>query len=282
MKIGSSKFTSFFILSGFITLLSPFAWASTSELCKGLNQSLQLSFSPLIQSRNSDQLVLIDWNAHKLEDKQFIQDLSTLAQTADIITIQEAMHSKDFQNDFLNLFPFSFSFHKSFCNRQLEATGVLNISRYLLENNKTLVAPDTEPLLNTPKVSGYSTVLIPEIGRIHIINTHALNFNFGYEFRRQIDSVAKFIESLEGPVIWAGDFNTWNESRKAYLLKRTSKLGLKLLVPPVDNRSLKLDHVFVRGLKAKSVEVLYQYTSSDHLPLKVILEKTKELRAAAL
>jgi endonuclease/exonuclease/phosphatase (EEP) superfamily protein YafD len=248
------------------------AFAGNSVLCESANHSLQLSFSSAVQARTSDQLTLIDWNAHKLEDPQFIRDLVQLGQSADIITVQESMHSDVFQQEFLQL-PFSTSFFKSFCTHN-EATGVMSMSRYELEDNKTLVSPDTEPILNTPKVSGYSTFVIPEIGRVHLINTHALNFNLGAKFKHHVDSVAAFIRTLQGPVIWAGDFNTWNDDRKDYLLKRAGELGLTHLNPANDKRGLlKLDHVFVRDLKVVSIEVLSQYKSSDHAPLKVIFRK---------
>jgi endonuclease/exonuclease/phosphatase (EEP) superfamily protein YafD len=250
-------------------------FANGSVLCEGSNHSLQLSFSNLVQTRNSDEFVLIDWNAHKLEDERFIQDLAQLAQSADLITIQEGMHSDAFQNQFLKL-PFSSSFFKSFCTGDKEATGVMSMSRYMLEENKTLVSPGREPILNTPKVSGYSTLVIPEIGRVHLINTHALNFNFGSKFKDQVDSIAEFIKTLQGPVIWAGDFNTWNDDRKDYLIKHATALGLTHLNPANDKRGLlKLDHVFVRDLNVESIEVLSQYKSSDHVPLRVVFKKVQ-------
>lgn len=127
-----------------------------------------------------------------------------LSQDADIFLIQESMHSSDWQKTFVTQFDFSFSFNKSFCTTEKQATGVMSASRYLLPNNLTLVSPDLEPVKNTPKVSAYSVIQVPEIGLIHIINTHGLNFNLGSKFDRQINKLAEFINQLKGPVIWAG------------------------------------------------------------------------------
>lgn len=262
------KTTAFFIIvAGALQ-----AFANGSVLCESSNHSLQHSFSRSVQARTSDQFVLIDWNAHKLEDPQYIRDLQQLGQNADLITMQEGMHSEGFENQFLAM-PFAASFYKSFCNKDKEATGVMNMSRYPLEDNRTLVAPDTEPILHTPKVSGYASIVVPEIGRIHIINTHALNFNLGKQFKNHINSVAKFVATLQGPVIWVGDFNTWNGDRLDHLMDKTAELGLAHLNPSNDNRGLKLDHVFYRGLQPVSIEVLNGYKSSDHLPLKAVFKK---------
>lgn len=248
------------------------ALASQSVLCEN-NKNNQLSFSNLLKIRVSDELTLITWNAHKLADQNFLPDLVQLSQESDLILIQEALHNTELQSAFMYQFDFSFSFNKSFCDSDKQATGVMNASRYLLENSKTLVSPDNEPVTGTPKVSGYSIIKIPEIGTVHIINTHGLNFNLGSKFERQIDVLTNFIAQLKGPVIWAGDFNTWSGARKKHLDNRTKSLGLTHLSPHNENRNLKLDHIYARGLKVVSVELLKNIKSSDHLPLKAVFKK---------
>jgi endonuclease/exonuclease/phosphatase (EEP) superfamily protein YafD len=243
---------------------------SKSELCDG-RPDRQLSFHRNVQLRSSNDFTLINWNAHKLDDPKFITDLAKLSTDADIITIQESMHSGLFENQFLSNFEFEFSFNMSFCNKDKVATGVMNMSRYRINSNQTLVSPDTEPITNTPKVSGYSAIDIPHIGIVHVINIHALNFNLGSKFERHVNSVAAFIKTLNGPVIWTGDFNTWSSGRQKHLDKVASSLGLAHVKLANDKRNLKLDHVYVRGLDVVSAELLNGYKSSDHLPVKVIL-----------
>lgn len=258
----------------FLILLSLNAYAGTSVLCDQVSQN-QLSFSSAqIVKRDSAELSLVTWNAYKLSDKKFLPDLVELSQDSDLILIQEAMHSENLQNSFSNLLNMSFSFHKSFCNSKKHATGVMTASRYELKNNITFVSPDTEPFTFTPKVSGYSTVEIPEIGTVHLINTHGLNFNLGNKFARQINHLAEFMSTLQGPIIWAGDFNTWSDDRKDHLYKTTRMLGMTHLKPSNDSRLLlKLDHIFVRGLESISSTLLDNYKSSDHAPIKVVLKK---------
>lgn len=242
-----------------------------SVLCEN-NQSNQLSFSQGLHPRNTDEFSVVTWNAHKLDDAKFIPDLVQLSEETDFLAMQEAMHSDTYQVTFLNNFSFAFSFHKSFCDSKKQATGVMNMSRFNLENNRTLVSPENEPVTGTPKVSGYSTLNVDGT-IVHIINTHALNFNMGSKFERHINSVADFIKTLQGPVVWTGDFNTWSAGRMKHLTEKTKALGLTHQIPANDNRGQKLDHIFSRGLTLIKVEVLSQYKSSDHLPLKAVFKK---------
>jgi endonuclease/exonuclease/phosphatase (EEP) superfamily protein YafD len=246
--------------------------SNTSEMCDGRSER-QLSFNDSIQTRDTDHLVLLNWNAHKLADKKFITDLVQLSADADIVTIQESMHSTRYEEIFLANFDFNFSFNMSFCNKEKQATGVMNMARFNIEANQTLVSPDTEPILNTPKVSGYSAIQVPNIGTVHVINIHALNFNLGSKFERHVDSVGAFIRTLQGPVIWTGDFNTWSGGRQKHLDKLAQSLGLSHVKLANDKRNLKLDHVYVRGLEVISAELLNGFKSSDHLPVKVVFKK---------
>ena len=248
------------------------SYAAESSLCEKAAGN-QISFSNLLQIRTTPEFSVITWNAHKLTDRNFMPDLIQLSHETDVILIQEAMHNSELQSILTTKFDFSFSFNKSFCTSDKQATGVMNASRYLLLNNSTLVSPDLEPVTNTPKVSGYSAVSVPEIGVVHIINTHGLNFDIGSKFDNQINKLAQFIQTLEGPVIWAGDFNTWSAGRLKHLDKKAKELGLSHLLPTTDNRSQKLDHVYIKGLEVIDVQILENIRSSDHLPMKAIFKK---------
>lgn len=240
-----------------------------SVLCDQ-DQIRQLSFSKQVSARPhaANEVTLISWNAHKLADTNFFYDLKKLSAGADLMMVQEAVHTTAWQAAFASHMPFAFSFNKSFCWDDT-ANGVLTASRLGLDKNLALLSPGTEPGSFTHKVSGYSQILIG--GKtVHVINTHALNFNVGIAFEDQIDQLAKFMAQLQGPIIWAGDFNTWNPLRTDYLNEKAKTLGLTHVTPTNDSRFLVLDHIYVRGLTAVSAEVL-DLKSSDHYPLKATL-----------
>lgn len=259
-----------FLFSSLLVLSLSALAADKSALCKKSNSSHQISFAQSIQPRATDEITVITWNAHKFDDKKFFHDLKRLSQSSDILMVQEALHSEKWQMAFESHFSMSFSFFKSFCRDNDQATGVMTAARGLLESNQTLISTGVEPIISTPKVTGYSMVQIN--GQVvHLLNTHALNFNTGMAFEDQMDQVTNFIAGLSGPVIWAGDFNTWSASRLAYLNNKVQSVGLQHLKPIVDNRRLMLDHIYVRGLSAQKTEVLTEKTS-DHFPVRTILK----------
>lgn len=244
-----------------------------SVLC-AQDQVRQISFSQTVTPRPNptNDVNIILWNAHKLEDKNFFYDLKKLSENADLLVVQEAIHTEAWQRAFSSHMPFDFSFNKSFCWNDT-ANGVLTASRFPLKNNLAILSPGVEPGSFTHKVSGYSQMIVNGT-LVHVINTHALNFNVGFAFEEHIDQLAKFISQSKGPVIWAGDFNTWNSLRFDYLSEKAKTLGLTHVKPASDNRFLVLDHIYVKGFTAVSAEVL-GLKSSDHYPLKATLRLIK-------
>lgn len=255
-----------------LLIIFSFAFAQAEDnsvLCS--NEAMkQISFSKQIipRPRDPSEITLISWNAHKLADKQFFYDLQNLSHQADILMVQEAVHTTNWQNAFQGYMPFAFNFYKSFCWND-NANGVLTGARFNLENNVPLLSPGTEPGSFTHKVSGYSQIRINN-QVVHLMNTHALNFNVGISFEDQIDQIVTFLAQVKGPIIWAGDFNTWNPLRSDYLNKQTAKIGLTHIIPLADDRFLTLDHVYARGFVAAKTEVL-DFKSSDHVPMKTTL-----------
>ncbi len=241
---------------------------SESVLCDSKTTN-QLTFADSVQSRDPSEISVITWNAHKFADANYFNDVKRLSETTDILLMQEAMHSTGWQAAFASHIPMSFSFHKSFCDFDDQATGVMTMARYPLENSLTITSKGVEPGLMTPKVSGYSKVVINN-REVHLINTHALNFNIGRPFENQIDQLVEFISKLQGPVIWAGDFNTWSGARQNYLNAKTRQVGLTHLVPMNESRLLILDHIYVRGFTSGITEILPEKTS-DHAPIRTVL-----------
>ncbi len=228
-------------------------------------QRSQLSFSNNIIPLNKSTLTILTWNAHKFADTQYFIDLKKLSQKSDLIFIQEAMHSAGWQNAFASHMPFDWSFNKSFC-MDSQATGVMTGSRLPLIMPRTILSTGTEPVSFTPKASGISYIQFQN-KKIMLINTHALNFNFGNDFEDQIDQMINLISQTDLPIIWAGDFNSWSPGRRSYLFNQAMSQGLDALIPKNDTRTLKLDHILVRGFKSTKTEVLHQFNSSDHYPV---------------
>ena len=72
-----------------------------------------------------------------------------------------------------------------------------------------------EPWIRTPKAVGITEFALTDSQQtLAVVNIHGINFTLGVgDFARQLADIRSVIEAHEGPVIVAGDFNTWNRRR---------------------------------------------------------------------
>lgn len=253
-----------------LLIFTQIAWANPSALCETDAPEKLIRFSNSVIPRQEKTIEVLTWNVLKFKRENSFSDLVSLAGKSDIAFVQEAVHSQNLQTDAAQSVSMDWTFFKSFC-RDYGATGVQTGSRFLQLQAEAVLAPGLEPVVNTPKVTGFSTVEIEGV-KVLLINVHGLNANKGLDFEKHMDQIYEIAKQFAGPIIWAGDFNTWNPVRTAYLNAKAKALNMTMLKPEVDNRKLKLDHIIVRGFKAKSVTVLENYISSDHFPVRAELE----------
>lgn len=253
-----------------VLFLTQLTWANPSALCETNIEEKLVRFSQSVTPRQEKTIEVLTWNVLKFKRENSFSDLVSLAGKSDIAFIQEAVHSQDLQTNAAQSVSMDWTFFKSFC-RDYGATGVQTGSRFPQVDVEAIIAPGLEPVVNTPKVTGFSTVKIQGV-KVLLINVHGMNANKGLDFEKHMDQIYEVAKNFEGPIIWAGDFNTWNPVRTAYLNAKAKALNMTVLKPEVDNRKLKLDHIIVRGFKAKSVTILENFVSSDHFPVRAELE----------
>lgn len=215
---------------------------------------------------------LASWNLHKQADTGWDSDLQRLMRESDLLLIQEAEVSPSFRS-IVEHGGFSWLLSSAFEYQGAEY-GVLTATRIAPATACTLRA--YEPLLRIPKatlithyrLSGRSETLA-------VVNLHAINFALGTEaYRIQLDAAAEALSGHRGPLIVAGDFNTWNDQRDAVVQALASKLGLTPVTFSVDDRKRFLGRIF-DWVYARGVEVVaataWSVSSSDHNPLLVAL-----------
>ena len=240
---------------------------------------------------------LLNWNIEKGNSPEWIEDLSGLADEAGVLLFQEA--ALDPKVSRLGL-PVGFSQHQYFAAgyRQGEThTGVLTVSPWAAGDHCALTA--WEPWLGTPKATGITRFLLADDGKnglnprmdaiadsveqlhdpgivvgkkiLMIVNVHAVNFAVGLEaYAEQFEEIGEVIGAHDGPLIVAGDFNTWSVERQAWLDTFADLHQLHAVEFEPDRRttifSRPIDHIYSRGLvivDARAVPV----GSSDHNPL---------------
>ena len=141
-------------------------------------------------------------------------------------------------------------------------------------SNKHCALYAKEPVVQTPKSILVSTYPIAGSHQTLLVaNVHGINFTLSLEsYRLQFKALHKVLQKHQGPIILAGDFNSWRDERQAILDELSQALSLQQVAYKSHRRVTVLgnpiDHVYYRGLEiieASSPSV----TSSDHNPLLV-------------
>lgn len=226
---------------------------------------------PSVTELPSD-LKIIVWNTYKGAKPGWQQDFETLTQNADLFIMQEAT-SHTLMTDIFNKASLGqfWNFATSFINSHSERTGVATGSIAQPISVQYLRSKHLEPILNTPKMTLFTKYKIKNTNKeLLVVNIHAVNFNFlkiTEALRHQLQEANKVIALHNGPVIFAGDFNTWLLARTRTMNRSMKKAKLSHVLFHADPRSVLLDHVFARGIKLIDAKVLDQYDTSDHYPL---------------
>ncbi|MBC7370168.1 MAG: endonuclease/exonuclease/phosphatase family protein [Bdellovibrionaceae bacterium] len=216
-------------------------------------------------------LRLLVWNVHKGEDRRLPIDFGGLSQYADISLFQEAVSDAFFTSAVAQANTLiGWTLATSWELIESTYTGVATGSRVKPIHEDVIVSKVVEPITSTPK-----TMLVSEFnieGRtdtLLVVNVHGINFVTTWEYRKQMRQLQERIVNHHGPLIVAGDFNTWNMERFKFVVSILSPLGLNHVTTPPTGDFFSLDHIFVRGLTATKVHNYNQVSSSDHRPLLV-------------
>lgn len=256
-----------FTQSSAFTIKRPFkdSLSDHVEIIKHENKAAtQISLNP------SEEYTVLSWNIEKTKDKSFYRDFNQLKNNGlDIVHFQESLLTEEFQN-LVETSPLNWSTAVSFKIFKNLKTGISVGSRFLIKKIKSFKSPDTEPITKTPKVSLFSYVKIQGTNTTLLLaNVHLINFVSIQKFKNHLNQIILEISKHDGPVIFAGDFNSWSENRKRYIMKVTRTLSLNLVDFPrlLFYETFRLDHFFVRGITVTHKKILTHIKSSDHYPL---------------
>jgi endonuclease/exonuclease/phosphatase (EEP) superfamily protein YafD len=215
---------------------------------------------------------VLSWNLHKNDDPGWDADLARFAADSDLLLIQEAALTTELQR-VLAVAGFDWLLASSFTLAGHE-TGVLNAAR--VRPASACVQRFFEPLLQLPKSAVIARYTVRGVAEtLAVANVHSLNFALGLgEYSAQLEAMADELADHRGPMIVAGDFNTWSDSRVKALDAVMRRLRVASVLPAIDTRTQflgrQVDYIFVRGLEVVYAEAP-QVESSDHNPLRATL-----------
>jgi endonuclease/exonuclease/phosphatase (EEP) superfamily protein YafD len=221
---------------------------------------------------------LLIWNTQKGQGASWLAEFSDLSANQDVLVLQEALLKNELRNHLLSK-ALSWNLATTFMRFQSE-TGVMTVSRATPDS--ACVQRTMEPVLSLPKATLITRYPLKGSEETLLVgNIHAVNFSLGTAaFRSQLDRLASVLDEHDGPVIVAGDFNSWSDSRSDVLdeaLVDTSSLR-KVTFNGKSPRTIfgrTVDHVYYRGLTVVEGRVL-DSESSDHDPIWVQFAQSSE------
>jgi endonuclease/exonuclease/phosphatase (EEP) superfamily protein YafD len=218
------------------------------------------------------QFRLLTWNIHKQSDKGWQADLGRFAQQADIMLLQEIVLEPEIRQ-VIEGAGLQWAMASSFLHADIDI-GVLTGAR--VSPVATCTQRIVEPLLRIPKSSVITWYALEGTGRtLAVANMHSINFSLSLgAYREQLDAMREALADHDGPIIFAGDLNTWTQARYDAVNGVAKSLGLVEIAFAEDRRKLflgkQLDHIFVRGLTMVDSSAI-EVTSSDHNPVQATL-----------
>jgi endonuclease/exonuclease/phosphatase (EEP) superfamily protein YafD len=219
----------------------------------------------------ASELEILSWNIQKASNLGWAEDLADFGSGIDLAFIQEA----SVQAQIGQVIPVDL--YQAFAagyTTQSQETGVMTLSTSSPSVACNLTS--WEPWLGTPKATSITEYpLQGRDDRLLTINLHAVNFALGLEnFQAQFDALTDVLRSHQGPVILAGDLNTWSDARQLLVDNFMLEHGLAGVAFEPDLRTTTfghaLDHIYVRGMRAEFAQSI-PVSSSDHNPLRVRL-----------
>lgn len=275
-------------------LLAVFGLGQTSCAVYG---SKQVSGYSLPRAVSVDQLTLLSWNVQKASHPDLATDLKAAieAHDPDLLFLQEAQPGRILNRHVAGILAPAWELPWG----RKGAVGVFTASRNQPQEWNAIRSRDREFGVTVPKAALVTHHVLDAEQTLLAVNVHALNFEAGKPeaFTRQLNGIRDLLVNHDGPMILAGDFNTWNSIRDERLRTLTDSLGLREVGPFAGQRKtgdqgspflndvlgidpdLPLDRVFYRGLAVDAARVLDLH-SSDHQPLLVTFRRNDDLRGA--
>ncbi len=216
---------------------------------------------------HNGQLSVAVWNIFKQKRQLWQNELTQLTDYHQLVLLQEAKLNTSLY-EFINKIDQHVAMAKAF--KILDTPmGVMNLSKTKPES--ACVYRQIEPIIRFAKSSLVAEYPLSNGKTILVVNLHGVNFDLGLRrYQAQIRQVFNDIESHQGPVLFAGDFNTWRKERLHTIQHLAIEHGLHEVRYEIDVRKrvlgLPLDHLYYRDLNLIEANSL-PTTASDHTPI---------------
>jgi len=242
----------------------------SAEECN--EDSFTLSTLPFLHTDclDTENISILNWNIYKGNRENWDEDFQRFAAERDIIILQEAPLNERLQ-EMLDEQSLHWTLNSAFAINGKEV-GVLTASK--VKSLESCGLRQAEPLIRLPKTTLISMYQLSGTAKTLLVaNIHSINFTLGKNsYKNQIKSLQDILHRHDGPLIVAGDFNSWSKGRKKIMAEMVNALELLPLTCKTTNRctifGCTVDHIFYRGLEPVIHET-HLVSSSDHNPITV-------------
>jgi endonuclease/exonuclease/phosphatase (EEP) superfamily protein YafD len=244
--------------------------ADNPAKCRHLIDQLP-AFDVKSHTLSGETIDLLVWNVQKFENPLALEWLQETP--SQIILTQESIASV--QQEFARTLDATQAFSPGYRTFNNETSGVGIVTT--LETLMSCAWQHKEPWLLTPKATLVSALRTADQVMI-AVNLHAVNFSVGtQELQDQLDAISKVIAQYNGPILVAGDFNTWSQARTEVLERFIDEHELSAANFEPDHRvrpfSYPLDHILTKNLKVVAAQSEHSELS-DHAPLIMTINAT--------
>ena len=243
-----------------------------SLACETARSTALRALAPAATGLDPAAVRVLTWNIHKQGDRGWQRDLRAFTMASDILLLQETVLDAPLQR-VIGDAGLRWVMASSFLYGDID-NGVLTASR--VEPLATCTQRIVEPLLRLPKSAVITWFPVQGDARtLAIVNVHAINFSVSLgAYRAQFDAIVDALSGHAGPIVMAGDLNTWTDGRVAIVKNAAARLGLTEISFADDRRRVfvghELDHIYTRALDVIGSSAI-SVTSSDHNPVAATL-----------
>jgi endonuclease/exonuclease/phosphatase (EEP) superfamily protein YafD len=264
-----------FALRAFLILM-----VAVTVSCRGEGATQVAEFSDRAQTLTTS-ITVVNWNAQKGKNSQFAEDLKLILEQErpDIVFLQEA------KADFFEPQQMGGYFAEgwSYPWPGGKTIGVLTLSRVPPVRIQPVPTKYREFRVAAPKVSLVTEYPLPNGENLLAVNVHLLNFERWSikKISHQMEDLKTIMANHSGPIIMAGDFNTWNQKRLQLVKKNTRDIKLREVTGFLEGRKtgdtnsdfwneflgiekdLPLDRLFFSGFKPAAARVFLKLQPWD-------------------
>lgn len=207
------------------------------------------------------------WNIYKQQRETWRDALEQFSQRSELVLLQEASLTEGLKA-YLDEAQWKVRMANAFKFLNTPA-GVMNLSTVNAKTTCAYLA--MEPWLRLPKSALLSEFSLSNGQTLAVVNLHGVNFALGLEeYKAQFRALKQVLDSHIGPIILAGDFNTWRQARLDVVDAFARSLGLVDVTLRQDQRvkilGKPLDHLYYRDLELVDAQAP-RTNASDHNPI---------------